>query len=130
MICLESSFLIDVLKGKKEALEKLKEIREEETFTTSICEFEVMVGAYIKDYSEKNLRKAVSLLNSIPVYNFDSNSALKASQIFADLIKKGNEIENADCMIAGVSLSNDCNIIITKDVEHFKRIKELKVIDY
>jgi len=130
MICLETSFLIDVLKGKKEALEKLKEIKEEKTFTTSICEYEVMVGAYLKSYSDENLKKAVSLLNAIPIFNFDTNSALKASQIFASLVKNGKEIESEDCMIAGISLSNDCNEIITRDIEHFKRIKELKVTGY
>jgi predicted nucleic acid-binding protein len=130
MICLDSSFLIDILKGKKEALAKAAEIKEEDSFTTSICEYEIMVGAYLGDYSKEKIEKAVSLLNGIPVHNFDSNSALTASSIHAELVKTGKEIEEKDCMIAGTALSNGCKTILTKNIEHFKRIKELKVISY
>lgn len=130
MICLETSFLIDMLKGRKEAFEKLREIKDKKTFTTSVCEYEVMLGAYLGNYSEKRLREAVSLLNAIPVYDFESNSALKASQICAELISKGEQIEDTDCMIAGIAISNGCNVVLTKNIEHFKRIKELKVIGY
>lgn len=129
MICLDSSFLIDILNGKKEALKKLEEIKEEDTFTTSISEFEILTGAYNKNYSNEKIKKIVSLFNGISVHSFDSNASLRASIICSDLVKKGMEIEDKDCMIAGTALSNNCKTIITND-KHFKRINELKVISY
>ena len=130
MICLDSSFLIDYLKGKKEALEKLEDIKNKKAFTTSITEYELMKGAYLGNYSNERVRKIVSLLNSLPIFFFDSNAALTASQIYADLVEKGKEIDETDCMIAGVALSSQCKEIVTKNTKHFERINGLTAIPY
>jgi len=130
MKCLDSSFIIDFLFEVKEAVELFKKIKDDRIFTTSISEYEVLVGAYLEDYSTKKIEKIVSFFNAIPVLNFDTNSALMASQIASDLIKKGKTIEDEDCLIAGVIFSNDCNEIVTKNIKHFERIPELKVLSY
>jgi len=129
MICLDSTFIIDFLRGKEEAVKKMEELRNKKVFTTSITEYEIMLWEYLHNLSNDKIEKAVSLLNSIPIYNFDTNAALSASLTSAELIKKGKEIEESDCMILGIILSNGCNEIISND-NHFKRINELKVINY
>ncbi len=129
MICLDSSFIVDILRRRESALKKLKELREEEIFATAISEYEILNGAYLGDCSNEKIKNISSFFNSVAVHNFDSNAALIAAEIRSDLIKHGKEIEENDCMIIGTAISNNCKTIITND-NQFKRINELKVINY
>ena len=45
-------------------------------------------------------------------------------------IKKGNMISDCDCLTAGIALSNGVNKIVTKNVKHFDRIKDIKAETY
>jgi len=130
MICLDSSFLIDVLNNKESAIKKLKEIKDEKAIATSISEYELLNGAYLKNYSKVKIENIVSLFNGIQVYFFDSNAALIASRIYSELIKEGKEIDDRDCMIAGIAISNGCKEIITKNTKHFERINGIKAVSY
>jgi len=130
MICLDSTFIIDLLLNRENAIKKLGEIKGRKSFTTAITEYEVMAGAYFKNYSSKKIEKIVSLFNSIPVLSFDSNAALMASDIAAELSKSGKSIGGQDCMIAGIMLSNNCNEIITGNKKHFERIPQIKASSY
>ena len=49
MICLDSSFLIDILRNKKEAVDKAREMEKFGFGITSISVFEVMIGFYLKN---------------------------------------------------------------------------------
>ena len=49
MICLDSDFIINYLRGKEEAIEFLMEVNNEELVTTEINVFEVFYGIYSKN---------------------------------------------------------------------------------
>ena len=49
-----------------------------------------------------------------------------ASQIYADLCKKGKIIEDADILIGACAISNNA-IIVTNNEEHLGRIEGLKI---
>jgi len=61
---------------------------------------------------------------------FCRNSCELASEIFWSLKKEGKEIEQFDCVIAALLISNCINKILTRNSKHFEKIKKLEVISY
>ncbi|MBS3080614.1 type II toxin-antitoxin system VapC family toxin [Candidatus Pacearchaeota archaeon] len=130
MICLDSDCIIDFLKGKKEAINVINKYNEE-IITTEINVFEVLYGIYLKkEVSEKQEYIAKEFLNSIIKFSFDKKCGEISAKLLSSLTKKGEAINQNDCFIASIMIKNNCNKIITNNVKHFSRIKEIKVISY
>lgn len=132
MICLDSCFLIDVLRHKPKAVEKWKNIDKRLIAITIINLYELMSGIYaVKDGNyERHLGILKELIAHFPVFQLDSLSVEQASKISGELSLKGQIIDELDMLIAGICLSNGCNTIITENVKHFSRVKGLKVEGY
>ena len=131
MRCLDATFLIDFLKNDKSAVDKASEIKEDALVTTSINIFEVLLGIYRKkEPARDEMEKFIRLISNFDILNFDMESSFTASKITADLIRQGREIDAMDCLTAGAMLSKNCNTIVTRNKEHFQRIKGIKVEGY
>lgn len=128
MICLDTSFIIDFLKERKEAIEFMKK-NTEEVFTTEVNVFEIFIGIYTKEDYEREEAIAIGFFNSIHVAS-SNGWGVKSAKILSVLIKDGNLIEENDCFIASIMLANGCERIITRNKKHFERIKGIKVISY
>ncbi len=128
---LDTTLLIDFLRGKKEAIEILDKSATGILFTTEINVFELIVGAYIIEKNTKeHIEKVHALLSRLSVLNIDRNAAIESGKIAARLIKEGKRIEETDCLIAGTAIANGIKAIATRNKEHFERISEIKVISY
>ena len=131
MKCLDSTFLVDFLRNDKSAINKALEIKEEALVTTSVNIFEVLLGIYRKKKnSEAELEQFKKLISKLDVLYFDTESSFISSRITADLISEGKEINAMDCLTAGAMLSKNCNAIVTRNKEHFQRIKGITVEGY
>ena len=128
MRLLDSIFLIDLLRGKRETNAIIKS--REPLFTTQINMYEVIKGLFLLGVSSLKFFEIAGLFDNIKVLSLDDNSIIKSAEIYADLKKKGIEIHNLDCLIAGIALSKGINKIVTKNIDHFKRIKGLNVESY
>ena len=133
MIMLDSTFLVDVLHNDKKALQKIDALEKEQPFVISgIGAYELLIGGYL--IKEKNKEEYIGackgLLLKFECLALDVKAAEKAAEISAELQLKGAPIENNDCLIAGIALTNNCNTILTRNVEHFSRIKGVKVETY
>jgi predicted nucleic acid-binding protein len=53
----------------------------------------------------------------------------RAAEIYANLRKKGEPIGHTDCLIAGIALSNNLQLV-TNNIDHFKRIKGLEIVNW
>lgn len=128
---LDSTFLIDFLRGKQKAISFLEERDVEPLFTSEINVFELVEGAYSgKEEISRHLEKISGLLNSMIVLPFDRRAALKAGEISGKLSLEGKKIGETDCLIAGVALAHGVTEIITENKEHFERVPGLKVKEY
>lgn len=127
---LETSFIIDFLKGENDAVSKMQSLLYEniayEIAAPTI--FELWGGLEILENSEKEREKIVSLIGGIIVYPLDEESAKIAGKIDGELVRKGQRIETEDCMIAGIAISNNKKVL-TRD-PHFGRIEGLKIENY
>lgn len=126
MVCLDSDIIISFLKNNKDAIEKIKELQEneEEISTTSINSFEVY--RRFVNYKKDSIDRFEKFLSNIKIINFNLNSSKKAAEIFEELKSKGETLDLADVMIAAVAIANN-ETLITGNINHFKRISELKI---
>ena len=133
MILLDTSFLIDLLRQRKNAIDKAVElVNRDKLATTYINIYELLIGVYSRkdaNYGEK-LKTVENLTEKIDILALEKNSAIKSAKIGGELMIKGQIIGDTDNMIAGIALSNGINIIITRDKGHFERIKGIKAESY
>lgn len=131
MVCLDTTFIIDLLRGKKEIkllIQKFNNLNEDLTISP-ISIKEVIYGVYASNKIEEEKEKIESLLNSFIMLNFDKESAFLAGKIEFELDKTGKMIDTEDIMIASTAIANE-ETLITRNKKHFERIKELKAEYY
>ena len=127
MVCLDTNIIIDFLKQKKEIIEKIENIKKNdyEISTTTINTFELFKGISKKG-DTKEIKLLKDFLSHIFVLDFDFKSSIKAAEIFENLRKKGELIDPLDMQIASIVISNN-ETLLTNNINHFKRIPELKI---
>ena len=62
------------------------------------------------------------------VVDLSREIAVEGGRIYAELMKKGEEIELNDCLIAATSLSLGIHDIGTRDTGHFNRIENIRAV--
>ncbi|MDP1695503.1 MAG: type II toxin-antitoxin system VapC family toxin [archaeon] len=131
MVCLDSSFVIDFLRGKESArvlYKKLISINEVVSIPSPVI-MEIISGAHLSRRKAEEIEKINEFLESIITLNFDKTSAILAGEIESNLVKEGNQIENEDIMIGAIALQNN-ETLVTGNAKHFERIKGLKIESY
>ncbi len=128
---LDTTFLIDFLRGEEKAIKFMQKNESGLIFTTEINVFEIVTGVYAsKDNIKEYLERINALLSNLIVLNLDRKSSIKAGEITGNLIKQGQKIQETDCLIAAIALTNGLNVIVTENKKHFERIKEIEVLSY
>ena len=128
MKLLDTTFLIDILKGKPETTAILH--GQDPLLTTQINMYEIITGLFFKNLPPSKILQVRELFEDVRVLPLDERAIVKAAEICAELMKKGEMIEDCDCLIAGIALSNGVSAIVTKNIKHFERIKGIKVERY
>ncbi|HID18905.1 TPA: type II toxin-antitoxin system VapC family toxin [Candidatus Bathyarchaeota archaeon] len=126
-VCLDTDFLVALLRGRPEAVKRAEEydsIRAEIS-TTSMNAFEIYLGAFRSREAEKNVKQADDLLNSIKVLELTLESSRRSSEILSELLRKGESIDLRDAIIAGIALANGYTLVT--NVEHFRRVTGLSI---
>ena len=130
-VLLDSTWIIDFLRGNQEAIEIIKNKTREELYTTEINVFEIIAGMYkLKKMSQLHKEKAKELIRNINVLQLDRKGSIEAGKIAGTLISKGQQIEATDCLIAGIGITNGINKIVTRNIKHFERINGIRIIKY
>ena len=128
MKVLDTTFLIDVLRGRAETKKFLES--DEPFLTTQINMYEIIKGLFYEKASAEKFLKVKELFKDIQVLQLDDQAMITAAHICADLLRKGEAIEDCDCLIAGIMISNNVHQIITRNDKHFRKISKLTVISY
>lgn len=125
---LDTSVIIDYLRGKETAVSLLDNI-EGELFSSYICMAEIYEGVYRVSNKEKIEDAAVNFFASLSgIYGVDESVAKKFGEIRAELKKKGILIEDLDLLIAATCLVYDLTLI-TFNYKHFSRIDKLRLYE-
>ncbi len=128
----DTTFLIDLLRGDATARQKAIELDQEGTVcTTEANVYELVQGISHKaPDKERAMRELEMLLVRLSVFPLGREAATRAGQISARLMAEGRMTDDVDCLVAGILLANGCETIVTRNVKHFERISELAVERY
>lgn len=121
--CLDTDFLIEVLRGEPPAARLFREIVEEGVPRVSaVTAFELtdVAGA-------RRRTSAMDLLAALEVVPLDGSVAVAASRISLDLRARGREMPMADLVIAATCLLRGMTLV-TRNAKHFGRIRRLEIV--
>lgn len=127
MICLDSDFLISLLRGDKDAEHVAKELEiSSRLATTPINYFEILSGALLSSKADFHAEQARQLLLRLELLNFGKNEAELISTIHSKAVKKGRPIPLKDLFIGSIALSSNATLV-TRNTKDFSRIPGLKL---
>lgn len=130
MPVLDTSFIVDLLRGKEEALQKLAEMEAQEIplSMTEVNVLELYRGAYLSRKTHQNLEEIKKLLECFQVLELEEPVYEVFASLSANLLSKGRTIGAFDELIAAIILCHDGKIV-TRD-NHFTEVTGLEVIVY
>jgi tRNA(fMet)-specific endonuclease VapC len=130
MVCLDTSFLIDFLRGRAEAVSYLSNLQQtSDPITVAAPTVVELVEAASLGGSEKERNAIRQTLSSLSVLPLDAKAAWRAGEVSASLILSGEQIGQMDLLIGAVALAHEQGVV-TRDVRHFSRIAGLQVEEY
>lgn len=132
MVCLDSTFLIDLLRKNSAAEKKLTSLirGSDGPCVTVITVGELFYGVYKSKNVEEEKENVKQALSGFLVLDMNENAAEKFGQILSILDKSGQKINDRDVMIASIALSKGENVIVTRNTKDFDRIPGLIVETY
>jgi len=123
MMLADSDVLIDFLRGKGPAVERIQlEVGTGRLHTTTVNAFELISGAQ----SPRDREKVGTLLAALHVLSLDFAAAEHAARVRQELEEQGQGIGTADYLIAGVCLAHGATFL-TRNLKHFRRVPGLKL---
>lgn len=125
MKCLDTSFLIDLLRGDAGAVKKATGLDEVgPSATTEINVFELVYGIHRGKLTARRARlaQAERLFSGLITLPLNHEAALKASEVLGVLAREGKEVSVLDGLAASIALVHGCEAIVTRNVEHFKNM--------
>lgn len=128
---LDTSFLIDLMSQQPDAVKKFWELQEQKKslFIVAPTIFELWSGIAQSSKPETEKKKVMQTVESQIILPFEKESAKEAGKIDGTLCKEGQTIDPEDCMIAGIAKYYD-EVILTRNVKHFSRIKGVNIETY
>lgn len=134
MICLDTSFLIDVILGRTIPKEYENLLDESDKISiTSPSIMELIKGLHLsknlKYVTQEEKNKINTIISTMNILDFDRESAILAGEIEAELNNKGELIDIMDVMIGAIAKHNN-ETLLTKNKKHFEKIKGLKIESY
>lgn len=127
---LDSTFLIDVLRGEETVAQLIEELDATGTpFVSAVTVMELSEGIRLTEATEAERSAVEDLLTDVNELPFDRECAMRAGELNAHLITAGKPIDETDVMIAATALVHD-RPVVTRNVDHFDRIDHLEVVSY
>ena len=126
---LDTTFLVDVLRGAESVADLVSNLDEEAPYVSSITVMELHEGVHVADTTETQRDAVAELLTEINELPFDHDCAMAAGRLNAELVSAGERIDETDVMIAATALVHD-HPVMTRNVDHFERADEVEVVSY
>jgi predicted nucleic acid-binding protein len=125
VILLDTDICIELLRGNARVIDKRQGYKEKVAISfMSVAE--LFYGAEKSENAGENINLIEEFFLTIEVIHSDLEILRKFGELKAVLGSTGNILADADIFIAATTLAK-CNMLITGNINHFKRIEELKI---
>ena len=117
MPCLDTTFLIDWLRGRERAKKKYEELLTEvraqgqQLSASIVTAYELEKGAKLSADPEKDLELVRDLLKELVILEFNLRAVDVSSGIYLELSKKGKLIGEFDILIAATCIAADQSLV-------------------
>jgi len=124
---LDSCFLIDLMNSDEGAVAKLEELTERAVplAVTSLSVVEVGYGLRSKQEQDD----FDGILSRTEMVGFEPDDARRASRILRRTEEHGERVGKIDAMIGAIAAGRD-EAVVTRNVEEFRRVGEVRVSPY
>lgn len=131
MTCLDTDFIIDLLRRKPAAERKLEDLTSygDRLTTTPLNASELYQGAYNSSMPVEEAKKVRHLLETLDILDFSTAASETFGKLSIELKRKGNNIGDFDLLIASIALTHG-EPLLTKNSKHFSRVPGLAVEGY
>lgn len=128
----DTTVLIDALREDPRLKRILDRLDDEGVVTTEVNVFETLFGVHFDagPKVESRLQKAQALFEDLVVLPLERGGADRAARVAAQLAREGRMIGTGDALVAGILLDRGVDTLVTRDIEHFGRIRGLRVETY
>ena len=123
---IDTDILIYSLKNDEHVKQKFRENQNIPKSISVITYGELVFGARKSTHIEKNLAVTYRIAELFPVIDIDRSIMDVFGEIKSRLEMRGSIIEDMDILIAATALSHNL-ILVTNNVKHFKKIKDLRM---
>ena len=126
LVLLDTSFLIDFLRGSSSAEEKLRHYTEsyEALTTTPINAAELFKGAYSAKAKKAEVAKAKGILDHLEILELSVAVCEKYGSLINELRSRGAPIGDLDTLIASAAIVHR-QILCSRNKAHFERVPGL-----
>lgn len=124
MIILDSSFVIDYLRGKPEAKKIYEKISKEDFVYATLFSYQEVTFLPIERDNDNELAEVNSFFEKIKILYPTKSSMIKANRIISYLKKKGSLIGIIDCLIAGIAIEKNAKLL-TFNKKDFEKIPNI-----
>ena len=130
MIFLDTNIISYYLNADQKIINNIMQLVDDNEIlcTTVVNKFEVIRGFRWKK-SKKKENMARGFINKLMLFSIDDDVIEIASDIYADLRKRGKSTEDADILIAAIVIKNN-GTLVTNNTKHFGNIRQLKVVNW
>lgn len=125
---LDTNICIYFIKGLYDLKSKFKEVGPENCFISEITLAELKFGVAKSQAKKKNQRALENFLTGVQILPIFPALDIYASEK-ARLQKSGKVIDDFDLLIGATAVSFDL-VMVTNNTNHFKRIKDIKLVDW
>ena len=129
MICLDSTALIEILRGGAIGEKILTDLGDEPLCTTELNRYEILRGAH-RHGKTKERKAFAALCEHLTILPLSAVASAEAARVYGYLVKAGKRIGDLDCLIAGIMLAHAVEKIMTRNTAHFHRINGLEVLGH
>jgi tRNA(fMet)-specific endonuclease VapC len=130
-VLLDTSFLIDLMRGDEDAVEKARDLEENlvQQRLSSMTLFELYYGVARSNQTEAERQTVEDVLASKPVYPADAAVMRKAGRLSGELMNEGNAVGDGDVIIGATAAILD-ERVLTRNVEDFERLDNIQIEQY
>lgn len=120
---LDTSFLIDLMRGDEAAIEKARQLEEDlvQQRVSSMTLFELYYGVARSNQSESERETVEDVLATKPIHPADGVVMRKAGRLSGELANEGTPVDDGDVVIGATAEAVE-EPVLTRNVEDFERL--------